>query len=74
MIKMFFKFLFSSRASVALMPAMAVDPLSCDEGYLPAFHAALATPEAYPPEDEQELNQLMALGNRFRVGRTGLLR
>ena len=57
MIKMLFKVLFSSRgASIGLMPATAlVDLISYDEGYLPATHAVLATPEVYPPEDEQEL-------------------
>jgi hypothetical protein len=53
MIKMLFKVLFSSRgAFIGLMPATAVVDLI---GYLPATRAVLATPEVYPPEDEQEL-------------------
>ena len=55
MMKLFFRVLFSSRASTTLRPATAANLISFEEDYWPATRSVVATPEAYPPETEQEL-------------------
>ena len=54
--KLFFRFSFSWRASTALRPAAAANLILLDEDYCPAPRSAVATPEAYPVELEQDVH------------------
>ena len=54
--ELFFRFSFSWRASTALRPAAAANLILLDEDYCPAPRSAVATPEAYPVELEQDVH------------------